>query len=104
RGERELLARHARNEAPAANLSAGLEAAVDAREVAPRRRVGLSRQQPPEDDAVAPQQRARLGVERRLADVWVVVDWGQRPPAAGERGGPVLARLAAASGLDERAQ
>ena len=62
-GQRVLLARHAGDEAAAANLAARFETAVDARELAPRRRGGLAGQQPPEHDPVAPQQAPRLALD-----------------------------------------
>src|SRR5438270_898234 len=56
--QRELLAREAGDEPPAADVAARLEAAVDAQQVAPRRQPRrLALEHPPEDDAVAPEQR-----------------------------------------------
>ena len=66
-GQRELLARHAGHEAAAADLAARLEPAVDARQLAPRRGVRLARQQPPEHDAVAAEQRPRLSLDGLVA-------------------------------------
>ena len=72
-GERELFAGHAGDESSAANLAAGLEAAVHARQLTPRRGVRLARQHAPEDDAVAAQQRPRLRLDGRFA---------RKPPSA----------------------
>ena len=65
--QRELFARHAGDEAAAADLAARLEPPVDAGQLAPRRRVRLARQQPPEHDAVAAEQRPRLRLDGRVA-------------------------------------
>ena len=59
-GERELLARHARHEAAAADFAARFEAAVHAGQLAPWRGVRFAGEQPAEHDAVALEQRARL--------------------------------------------
>src|ERR1051325_436044 len=77
-GQRELLAGHAGDEAAAADLAARVAAAVDARQVAPRRGVGLARGELAEDDAVAAKEDARLqfGVD--------LVFFDERP-ASGER-------------------
>ena len=86
-GERELFARHARDEAAAANFAARLEAAVDARQLAPRRDVRFAREQAPEDDAVAaeqrrapaPRRRRRATARRRRRDASI----DQRPATCG---------------------
>ena len=64
--QRELFAGHAGDEPSAANLAARFEAAIDARQLAPRRAFGFAREQPAEHDAVAPQQRPRLTLDRRF--------------------------------------
>ena len=110
-GRRELLADEAADEAPAAQLAAHLEAAVDAQQIAPRRRLRLARQQIAEHDAVAfdvlARQRlvarllvsapsARLGARRRAA----ATSARRRPRAAGAARParvPARARAAAAS-------
>ena len=65
-GVRELLADEAADEAAAAQLAAHLEAAVDAHEIAPRRRLRLAREQIAEHDAVAPDVLAGQRLVPRL--------------------------------------
>ena len=63
-----LLAREAGDEAAAANLAARLQAAAAHQDVAPRRQPRrLARQQPPENHAPAPQQRAHHVLDGLLA-------------------------------------
>lgn len=79
---RELLARHAGDEPPAANLAARLQPPEDGDELAPRHPRRLARQQPAKDHAVAFEQGPRLelddGVARRLRLSGAAQ---QRPPA-----------------------
>src|SRR5262249_56747465 len=67
-GQRELFAGHGGDEAAAADLAARLEATVDARELAPGRRVRFTREQPAEDDPVAPHQRAGFELDSSLSE------------------------------------
>ena len=62
-GEGELLAEGAGDEAAAADLAAGFEAAEDGEEVAPFGGVGLAGEEVAEEDAVAAEEDAGVGVE-----------------------------------------
>ena len=57
-GQRELFARNAADEAAAADLAAGLAAAIPLAKLKPGRGGGLAGQQIAEDDAVATQKQA----------------------------------------------
>ena len=76
-GQRELFAAHAVDETSAADLAARLEAAVHARELAPRRGVRLAGEHAAEHDAVAAQQHARLDLDGVVGCAPVTID--QRP-------------------------
>src|SRR5690606_18056416 len=83
--QRELLARHADDEAPASDHAARFEAAQGAHHVAPRDRVRLPQREVAEDDAVPGEEhvRDRLG-DLVLELVAPLGDGGpahQRPPA-----------------------
>ena len=101
--QRELLARHAGHEPAAADLAARLEPPVDARELAPRRGVGLAGEQPPEHDAVAAQQRPRLELDRLVARHAVAAGRDRRPPA-GEVAAAIVLGRASARRPHQRAQ
>src|SRR5439155_26060192 len=105
-GERELLARKTRDEAPAADLAARLRATQDAEDLAPRRSERLPRRQLAQQNAVAAQELARP----QLGDVlgrWLE-RFEQRPaPLAGAARLPATPRRALLPPRlpgDERAQ
>ena len=62
-GQGELLAAEAGDEAAAADLAAGFEAAEDAEEIAPFGGVGLAGEEVAEEDAVAVEEHAGGGFE-----------------------------------------
>ena len=101
--KRELLARHARHEPAAADLTARLETPVDARELAPGRGVRLAGEQPPEHHAVAAEQRPRLELDRLVARHALAACRDGRPPA-GEVAAAIVLCRASARRPHERAQ
>ena len=65
--QRELFAGHAGDEPAAPDLTARFESPEHPQQLAPWHGVRLTRQQAAADDAVAQQQRAGVGLDRRLA-------------------------------------
>src|SRR5204862_6600685 len=96
--EGELLARHPADETSAADLAARLETPVDAGELTPGSRIGLAREQTPEDDAIAAQQRPRLNLDRLVVRHLLTSTGCDRRPAAGAVAAPVVPRRTAARG------
>src|SRR4029077_10023426 len=99
----ELFAGHAGDEASATNLAPRLEPAIDPRQVAPWRDVRFTRQQAPEDDAVALEERPRLQLDGRL-DVRCRLRVSQQGPPPGNARSPSCGAGTTRRRADDRSQ
>src|SRR4029453_17247390 len=91
-----------RDEPPAADFAAGFETSIETRQLAPRRGIRLAREEPAEDDPVAPEQRPRLQLLRALDDVFRRRI--QSRPSAGEVRTAIARGKSSLRSPDERAQ